>query len=118
MECSTFGSKFVIMIKSFAIGFLILCSVMTNAQEDVMIVFDQALVTSSDTLHITMHIDRDQEVEVAVFTMEQLFVAERSQIKAGKVEYALPLTGIWPSKFVLLIAGESFREEFDFTVKE
>lgn len=83
-----------------------------------MILFDQNEVTSKDSLHITLHIDRDQEVEVAVFTMEKLFVAERSKLSAGKVDYVLPLTGIWPSKFVLLIAGESFREEFEFTVKE
>ena len=83
-----------------------------------MVVFDQSVVAKSDTLRITMFIDRDQEVEVAVFSMEKLFVAERSQLSSGRVDYKLPLTGIWPGKFVLLIAGESFREEFDVEVRE
>ncbi|MDZ4824079.1 MAG: hypothetical protein SH856_11520 [Flavobacteriales bacterium] len=96
---------------------LLSLSFSTFSQEDVIILFNQPEVTSTDSLHITIFLQASEEIEIAVFTNDKLFDARLARIDKGKTDYVFPLTGIWKGKFILLVDGESFHEEFEFAVK-
>jgi len=70
----------------------------------------------ADTIRFDLITEKDVEVEVSVFSAQQVLLLQRDRLREGNHAYRIPSGSSAPGRFTILIQGEGFRESVQFTL--
>jgi hypothetical protein len=104
-------------MKSFFTFFLQLVCVVSFAQIAVTVDLAKAELQSSDTLLFTVGTGAQVDLEVAVFSENEMVLHERPKLNGPNHQYRILAARMKPGKYYVLVTGDAIHEQRSFIVK-